>query len=62
MVDINRSPTCKVRLLNPFSQDVDLRRDAEIGVAERVERVVSVLATTENNPNESEPVSVRRIQ
>jgi hypothetical protein len=48
--------------MNPFSQDVDLRRDAEIGVAERVERVVSVLATTENNPNENEPVSVRRIQ
>ncbi|KAH3836702.1 hypothetical protein DPMN_110075 [Dreissena polymorpha] len=62
MVDIYRSPTCKVRLMNPFSQDVDLRRDAEIGVAKRVERVVSVFATTENNPNESEPVSVRRIQ
>ncbi|KAH3833444.1 hypothetical protein DPMN_106754 [Dreissena polymorpha] len=28
MVNINRSPTCNVRLMNPFSQDVDLRRDA----------------------------------
>ncbi|KAH3888474.1 hypothetical protein DPMN_012509 [Dreissena polymorpha] len=38
MVDINRSPTCKIRVMNQFSHDVDLKQDAEIAVAERVER------------------------
>ncbi|KAH3694971.1 hypothetical protein DPMN_082418 [Dreissena polymorpha] len=28
MVDINRSPTCKIRVMNPFSHNVDLKQDA----------------------------------
>lgn len=32
LVDINIVPTCKVRVMNPFTHDADLRHDAEIGI------------------------------
>lgn len=61
LVDINGGPTCKIRLLNPFSKEVVLRQDAEVGVAERIERLVTVLAVNENEKETNNLESVRRI-
>ncbi|KAH3895221.1 hypothetical protein DPMN_019381 [Dreissena polymorpha] len=47
LVDVNKSPTCRVRILNPFATEVTLRQDNEIGRTERIERIVSVIATEE---------------
>ena len=59
LVDINRMATCKVRILNPFPTEVDLKQDAEIGMAERIDRVVNVIAETESQ--EDNLKSVRRV-
>lgn len=59
MVDMNRSPKCKVRLVNAFANDVDLRRDAELCVAGRVEKVV---VAAESNRGDSEPINLICIQ
>jgi transposase InsO family protein/DNA-binding MarR family transcriptional regulator len=62
LVDINRSVACKVRVLNPFKHDCTLKQDAEIGRAERIERVVSVLLAKEHELEPENLTSVRRIQ
>ena len=43
LVDLNVGPTCKVQVMNSFSSAVVLRQDAEIGKAERIDRLVSVI-------------------
>lgn len=48
LVDINKGPTCKVRVLNPFPVDVTLCQYAHIGKAEQIDRVISILANKEN--------------
>jgi hypothetical protein len=48
LVDINKAPTCKVRILNPLDTEVLLKQDAEIAYAEKVERIVSVVAEEED--------------
>ncbi|KAH3828508.1 hypothetical protein DPMN_130488 [Dreissena polymorpha] len=48
-VNINQSPTCVIRLLNPFTTEVKLCQDAVIGSAEKIERVVSVLSSKKND-------------
>lgn len=62
LVDVNQGPTCKIRILNPFPSDFLLRQNAEIGRAERVERVVSVVAAAEDDDGQGNMTSVRRIR
>ena len=61
LVNINQSPTCVIRLFNPFTTEVKLRQDAVIGSAEKIERVVSVLSSKENDKEESNFFAVRRV-
>ncbi|KAH3699439.1 hypothetical protein DPMN_074394 [Dreissena polymorpha] len=61
LVNINQSPICAIRLLNPFLTEVKLRQDAVIGSAEKIERVVSVLSSKENDKEESNFFAVRRV-
>ncbi|KAH3882817.1 hypothetical protein DPMN_006762 [Dreissena polymorpha] len=51
LVNLNEAPTCKVRVLNPYPTEVNLRQDAEIGIAERMEKIVSVLTKAEHQPD-----------
>ncbi|XP_052820489.1 uncharacterized protein LOC128246339 [Mya arenaria] len=62
LVDVNQGPTCKIRILNPFPRDFLLRQNAEIGRAERVERVVSVVEAAEDDDGQGNMTSVRRIR
>ena len=48
LIDVNRRPTCKVRVLNPFPTKVKLWQDAEIGRAEGIEKIVSVISEAEH--------------
>ena len=43
LIDGNKAPTSKVRILNPFPTETTIRQDAVIGVAEKIESIVSVL-------------------
>ncbi|KAH3842440.1 hypothetical protein DPMN_115935 [Dreissena polymorpha] len=61
LVNINQSPTCVIRLLNPFTTEVKLRKDAVIGDAEKIDRVVSVLSSKENDNEERNFFAVRRV-
>ncbi|KAH3861495.1 hypothetical protein DPMN_024425 [Dreissena polymorpha] len=47
LVDINKLSTCKVRVLNPMDVEVTLRQNADVGRAELIERIVSVIAEEE---------------
>ncbi|KAH3850795.1 hypothetical protein DPMN_093268 [Dreissena polymorpha] len=47
LVDINKLATCKVRVLNPMDVEVTLRQNADVGRAELIERIVSVIAEEE---------------
>ena len=62
LVDINQGPTCLVRILNPFPNDVKLWQDSEIGTAEKIEKVVSVVTTSENVEEGGNLAQARRIQ
>ena len=59
LVNINEATTCKVRILNPYATEFVMRQDAEIGIAERIERIVSVVADAESEETSLE--SIRRI-
>ncbi len=61
LVDINKSTTCKIRLMNPFTEAVMLRQDAEVGIAERIERVISVIAAEEDSEEVENQSSIRRV-
>ena len=61
LVNINSGVTCKVRVLNPFSSEVILRQDAEIGKAEKIEEVVSIVAQEENENEGSNLNQIRRV-
>lgn len=61
MVDINHGPTCLVRVMNPFPSDVTLYQDAEIGQAEKIERVISVVATQESTDECANLHTIRRV-
>ena len=62
VVNINGGPTCKVRVMNPFSSEVELKQDAVIGRAERVEKIISVIARAEDVEEGENRSAVRRIQ
>ena len=61
LVDINMGTTCKVRVLNPFSQDIILRQDAEIAKAERIDKIVTVVAEEETEEETGNNQSIRRL-
>ncbi|KAH3731123.1 hypothetical protein DPMN_057128 [Dreissena polymorpha] len=61
LVNLNEAPTCKVRVFNPYPTKVNLRHDAEIGIAERMEKIVSVLTKAEHQAESDNLVAVRRI-
>ena len=61
LVNLNEAPTCKVRVLNPYPTEINLRQDADIGVAERMEKIVSVLTKAEHQAESDNLVAVRRI-
>ena len=62
LVSSNESPTCKVRLLNPFPNEFILRQDAHIGSAETIERVVSTISGAEHAVETGNFAYLRRIQ
>ena len=62
LVNINRGPTCKVRVLNPFHNEHTLRQDSEIGRAERIVRVVSRITEAEHAEEKMNFESARRVQ
>jgi len=61
LVDVNRGPTCKIRIMNPFDEAVDLRQSAEIAVAEKIGEVVTVVTEAEDEGNVSSGQAVRRL-
>ncbi|MES9884358.1 MAG: retropepsin-like aspartic protease, partial [Sedimenticola sp.] len=61
LVDINSSTTCRIRVMNPFSNEVDLRQDAEIASAEKIERVVTVISSEEHDDEAANFNSIRRV-
>ena len=61
LIDINKSPTCKVRVLNPFPVEATLRQNAYVGTAEQIERIVSVIADSENEGEDGCNECTRRI-
>ena len=62
LVDINQSPTCKVRILNPHHSEVTLWQDSVIGTAEKIDRIVSVIQNQEYAHEDGNTNSIRRIQ
>ena len=52
LVNINKSPTCQVRVMNPYHSDRTVRQDAEIARAEKIEGVISVIANEESEEKE----------
>ena len=61
LVNLNQSPACVVRILNPFPSEIKLHQDAVIGSAEKIERVVSVISREEYNQEENNYAAVRRV-
>ena len=61
LVDINKSPTQKVRLLNPSSSPVSINQDSVIGFAERYDEI-RLLAESEDPSQTENNNAVRRIQ
>ena len=61
VVNMNSSPTQKVRLLNPSSDPVSINQDSVIGRAERYEDL-SVLVESEDPTQSGNNNAVRRIQ
>jgi DNA-binding MarR family transcriptional regulator len=61
LVDANAATTCRIRILNPMPDDVTLRQETEVGIAERADRIVSVIAKAEC-PNSENSTTVRRIR
>jgi hypothetical protein len=57
LVEINKGPTCKVRILNLFDTEVLLKQDAE-----KVKRIVSVVAAEEDVNQVENACRVRRLQ
>ena len=62
LVDLNESPTQKVRLLNPFREAVTIKQDAVVGKAEKIISTVQVIANQEGNGDDIDNYSVRRLQ
>ncbi|XP_053391563.1 uncharacterized protein LOC128554323 [Mercenaria mercenaria] len=62
LVNINQATTCKVRVLNPFREEVSLKQDAEIGKAEKIERIVNVIAEQENTRETENQAQVGRVE
>ena len=59
LVHINRTSTCKVRLVNPFQTEMSIKRDAVIGRAEPVEGKPVVIGDKED---ERKAVSYTRVR
>ena len=43
MVDINRGATQKVRVLNPFNEDISAKQDSNIGNAEPYKSIKNIM-------------------
>ncbi len=59
LVDINQATTCRIRVMNPFPNEMGLRQDAEIGRAEKIERAVTVVSAKANS---EETVNLNRVR
>ena len=59
LVHINRTSTCKVRLVNPFQTEMSIKRDAVIGRAEPVEGKPVVV---EDKEDETKAISNTRVR
>ncbi|CAC5406440.1 unnamed protein product [Mytilus coruscus] len=62
LVDICHDVTNKVRLINPFDQEVQINQDTVVGLAEKVEEQPILLFLSENTKDSTNFDSVRRIQ
>ena len=61
LVDLNRNPTSKIRLLNPFPYSVDINQDSALGQAEQIDSIKSTLKGQEHTAEEDNNFSVRRV-
>lgn len=61
LVDINRSPTCKIRVLNPYSTEVALRQDAEVATAEKIDRIVTTIVEEECEKEKENLSTIKRV-
>ncbi|CAC5410264.1 unnamed protein product [Mytilus coruscus] len=62
LVDLCHDVTNKVRLINPFDQEVQINQDTVVGLAEKVEEQPILLFSSENTKDSTNFDSVRRIQ
>lgn len=64
LVDINSTPTVKVRVLNPFQKSVHLRQDTIIGFAEEMSEdcILQTVLNSENPDDVENSSTVRRIK
>ena len=51
LVEVDKNKTIKVRLMNPFPKDIELRRDMVIGVACPVDEIKEFIDTENDNEN-----------
>ena len=61
LVDVNGSPTSKVRVYNPFPTPVSLKQDAVLGQAEPIVKVQGVLKTSEYPSEMRNNSAIRRV-
>ncbi|CAC5388086.1 unnamed protein product [Mytilus coruscus] len=62
LVDLCHDVTNKVRLINPFDQEVQINQDTVVGLAEKVEEQPILLFSSENTKDSTNFDSERRIQ
>ena len=61
LVNINRTTTCKVRMMNPFFAETVLKQNANVGHAEKIDRVVSIIQDEEYEGEAKNISSVRQV-
>ena len=62
LVDWRANPTTKIRIMNPFSQEVTIKQNTQIASAESCDGEPEVLVDTENRDEEDNNSYIRRIQ
>ena len=61
LVDVNAATTCKIRMLNPMPDNVVLKQETEVGMAERSDSIVSVIAESESADDDN-VMTVQRLR
>ncbi|KAH3868716.1 hypothetical protein DPMN_031868 [Dreissena polymorpha] len=61
LVDIHTAPTCKIRILNPFSTSWSIKQDTIVGQAEKIDHIKGTVVQKEHSDEEDNFISVRRV-